>query len=142
MNGRAVTLLGSAALVVAMSMVVATAPVTAATPSTATEGQSADHGQMTFNNHCRTCHSIKKGDNRQGPSLFGVFGAKAGSSPGYPYSAALAGSGITWDEKTLDEFIANPDSVVTNNKMKPYTGLTDPAVRKEILAFLKSNGAE
>ena len=31
-----------------------------------------------------------------------------------------------------------PDSVVPNNNMKPYTGLTDPAVRKQIVGFLKS----
>ena len=39
----------------------------------------ADDGQQAFNNSCRTCHTVKDGDNRLGPSLFGIVGRKAGS---------------------------------------------------------------
>ena len=28
-----------------------------------------DDGKIAFNNHCRTCHSFKQGDNRLGPSI-------------------------------------------------------------------------
>ena len=99
----------------------------------------ADDGRVAFNNHCRTCHSIKQGDNRLGPSLHNIYGAKAASSSGYGnYSQGLASSEITWDETTLDRFIANPEQVVSNNNMKPYKGLDDQAVRKQIIAFLKS----
>ena len=38
----------------------------------------------------------------------------------------------------LDTFIANPDQVVGGNKMKPFTGISDEAQRKDIIAFLKS----
>jgi cytochrome c2 len=31
--------------------------------------QDADAGQLLFNNACRTCHSMKEGDNRLGPNL-------------------------------------------------------------------------
>jgi cytochrome c len=47
-------------------------------------------------------------------------------------------AGITWDEKSLDRFIANPDNVVPNNNMKPFKGVPDPAVRKAIIEHLKS----
>jgi cytochrome c len=104
---------------------------------------STDRGEVTFNNHCRTCHSTKPDDNRMGPSLHGIFGAKAGSVSGYgSYSQGLKGSGIVWDEKTLDQFIANPDSVVPSNNMKPYKGITDPAVRAQIVSYLKSSARE
>ena len=93
-----------------------------------------------YNNHCRTCHSLKAGDQRQGPSLHGIFGAKAGSKDYAGYSEGLKNSGLTWDEATLDQFIANPDQVIPNNKMKPYTGLTDANVRKQIIEHLKSQG--
>jgi cytochrome c len=102
--------------------------------------QSASKGEVVYNNHCRTCHSLKAGDQRQGPSLHGIFGAKAGSTEYAAYSESLKNSGLTWDEATLDQFIANPDQVVPNNKMKPYTGLTDENVRKQIIEHLKSQG--
>ena len=95
-----------------------------------------------FNNACRTCHSVREGDNRLGPSLHKIYGAKAGTSQGYGnYSQGLISSGITWDEATLDKFIANPDEVVANNNMKPYKGTSDAAVRKKIIEFLKSSSA-
>jgi cytochrome c len=96
-------------------------------------------GKAAFNNHCRTCHSPKAGDNRLGPSLGGIVGAKAGSRPGYAnYSQAMKSSGITWEEQTLDRFIANPEDVVPNNNMKPFKGIPDPAVRKSIIEALKA----
>jgi cytochrome c len=95
--------------------------------------------QAAFNTHCRTCHSAKPGDNRLGPSLAGIVGAKAGTRQGYAnYSQAMKSSGITWDEDTLDKFIANTESVVPNNNMKPFAGVPDPAVRKKIIEGLKS----
>ncbi len=97
-----------------------------------------DDPQMAFNNACRTCHSMKEGDNRLGPSLAGVVGRKAGTLAGFQYSPSMQNSGITWDEATLDKFIANPDQVVNGNAMKPFTGITDAGQRKEIVAFLKS----
>ena len=98
--------------------------------------------QMIFNNACRTCHSMKEGDDRLGPSLAGVVGRKAGSLPGYPYSSSMQNSGVTWDEATLDKFIADPDQVVGGNKMKPFTGIADSGQRKEIIGFLKSIGGK
>lgn len=99
----------------------------------------ADNGQVAFNTHCRTCHSTKEGDNRLGPSLHNIYGAKAGASAGYGnYSQGLSSSGITWDEANLNRFIENPDQVVSSNNMKPYKGIGDEAVRKQIIEFLKS----
>jgi cytochrome c len=106
--------------------------------TTAAARADAADPQMTFNNACRTCHSMKEGDNRLGPSLAGVVGRKAGTVPGYQYSSSMQSSGITWDKATLDRFIANPDEVVGGNKMKPFTGIADAGQRKEIVGFLKS----
>ena len=83
---------------------------------------------------------MKRGDNRLGPSLAGIFGRKAGSAPGYNYSSSMNQSGITWDAANLDQFIADPDRVVHGNNMKPYGGLRDAARRKAIVEFLKSGG--
>lgn len=113
--------------------------VSVAMPSVAGAAEAAP---AAFNNHCRTCHSVKEGDNRLGPSLHNVYGAKAGSSPTYAsYSQGLKSSGVTWDEATLDKFIENPEQVIPNNNMKPYKGIGDQAVRKQIVDYLKSQSA-
>lgn len=102
----------------------------------AASGDSA--GQMAFNNHCRTCHSTDAGDNRLGPSLAGVVGRKAGSVDGFAYSQSLKSSGVTFDDATLDKFIAGPASVAPGNNMKPYSGIEDAKVRADIIGFLKT----
>jgi cytochrome c len=102
-------------------------------------GTSGSSGQTAFNNNCRTCHSTKEGDNRLGPSLSHIVGAKAGARSGFAnYSQAMKTAGITWDEQTLDRFITNPESVVPNNNMKPFKGVPDAAVRKAIIEYLKA----
>jgi cytochrome c len=104
----------------------------------AAEQGSGSEGELAYNNHCRTCHSLKPGDHRQGPSLNGIFGAKAGSTDYQGYSDSMKNAGVTWDQATLDQFMTNPDQVIPNNKMKPYTGLTDGNVRKQIIEHLQS----
>jgi cytochrome c len=105
---------------------------------TASKSVAAD-GQLTFNNVCRTCHTLKEGDNRLGPNLHNIIGRKAGSVPDFGYSSAMKDADLTWDTKTLDRFIANPDQVVPGNRMKPYGGLTSAEERGKIIAFLQAN---
>ena len=95
--------------------------------------------EITFNDHCRECHSFLKDDNRLGPSLYGVVGRKAGTEPGYGYTQSLKDSGVTWDEPTLDKWIADPGAVIPGNGMSPpYGGVADPDIRKRIIAYLKT----
>jgi cytochrome c len=103
------------------------------------DASSGDRGQLAFNTNCRTCHTTKQGDNRLGPSLAHIVGAKSGTRPGYGNSsAAMKMAAITWDEPTLDRFIANPESVVPNNNMKPFNGVSDAATRRAIIEHLKA----
>jgi cytochrome c len=53
------------------------------------QGKEAASEQQVFNNACRTCHTIKEGDNRLGPNLYKIIGRKAGSLPDYSYSGAM-----------------------------------------------------
>jgi cytochrome c len=99
-----------------------------------------DEAKIAFNNHCRTCHSFRSGDNRLGPSMAGIFGAKSGQVAGYRgYSGGL--DGITWDEATLDRFISNPMSVSTSTNMV-FPPVADAEERKKIIEFLKSISAQ
>ncbi|HRN88802.1 c-type cytochrome [Hyphomicrobium sp.] len=100
-------------------------------------GGDASKGQIEFNNHCRTCHTVNEGDNRLGPSLHNIFGSPAGQVEGFGnYSGGLTSS-ITWDEATLDKFIANPQSVASNTTMTPFAGVEDAETRKQIIQYLK-----
>jgi cytochrome c len=102
-------------------------------------GAHAEDLEISFNDHCRECHSFVKDDNRLGPSLYGVVGRKAGTEKGYGYTQSMQDSGVTWTEATLDKWIANPDAVIPGNGMSPpYSGISDPEIRKRIIAFLKS----
>ena len=102
------------------------------------QGTESGVEQQVFNNACRTCHSIKEGDNRLGPNLYKIIGRKAGSLPEYNYSSAMKDADFLWDEAKLARFIANPDEVVPGNKMTPYSGLASAEDRKRIVTFLLS----
>jgi cytochrome c len=104
----------------------------------ASQGKEAASDQQAFNNACRTCHTIKEGDNRQGPNLHRIMGRKAGSLPDYNYSSAMKGADFAWDEQKLERFVASPDEVVPGNNMKPYSGLASADDRTKIIAYLRS----
>ena len=83
---------------------------------------------------CFACHALDR--DRTGPRPCGLFGRKAGSVPGFDYSAAMKKSGIVWNEKTLDRFLANPTKTVSGTYMG-YDGVKDPAERRDLIAYLK-----
>ena len=90
---------------------------------------------------CAACHSLAQ--DRTGPRHCGLFGRRAGSVAGFDYSAAMKRSGIVWNAKTLDRFLANPPKAVPGTSMT-YAGVPDPAERAALIAYLKqaSGGAE
>src|SRR5882757_9736778 len=98
-----------------------------------------DDGQILFNNSCRTCHSMKEGDNRLGPNLHGIVGRKSGALTNYGYSYSMANVDIVWDKATLDKFIANPEGVVRGNNMQPYGGMPSAEDRAKLIAYLEAN---
>ena len=94
-------------------------------------------GQAPFNNNCRTCHSTKEGDNRLGPSLSNIVGAKAAARSGYAnYSQAMRTAGITWDEQELDKYLANPPADVHGTKM--VISVPNAEDRQNVIAYLKT----
>ncbi len=87
---------------------------------------------------CKTCHAVGEGQNRIGPSLHGVVGRKAGTYPGYTYSAANKGSGIVWTEPAIYQYLIKPQAYVPGTKMT-YPGQPDAKKRADIIAYLKTN---
>ncbi len=86
---------------------------------------------------CASCHAVKPGQNGIGPSLAGVFGRKAGTGPGFEYSPALKGSGLTWDQAGLDKWLTNPMGTVPGTRMT-YAGQPDAAKRHELIDYIKT----
>ena len=85
---------------------------------------------------CMSCHQVEPGKHGVGPSLAGVFGAKAGHAEGFNYSEAMKNSGLTWDEATLDTYLTAPMQAVPGSRMA-FPGLKDEAQRKEMIEYLK-----
>lgn len=96
------------------------------------------NGERQFARKCSVCHTLTPdGRRRAGPSLFGVFGRRAGALEGYVYSSALAGSDIVWSDETLDRlFDIGPDYYTPGSKM-PMQRIVDPSDRADLIAYLK-----
>ena len=106
--------------------------ITAAWPA----NPDANQGQRVFE-ACAACHSLQPNQNMTGPSLAGLWNRKAGSLASFPrYSDALKSSNIVWNDKTLDEWIEEPQHLVPGNDM-PFQGIKNAQQRADLLAFLK-----
>ena len=94
---------------------------------------------MMFNNACRTCHTIRDGDNRLAPNLYGIIGRKSGTARGYSnYSSSMQNADVVWDEKNLEQFIADPGAVVSGNNMKPFSGIVSRRSAGRSCNFLRT----
>jgi cytochrome c len=87
---------------------------------------------------CVACHSLDR--NRTGPKHCGLFGRRAGSVSDFEYSLAMRASGVVWNEKTLDRFLAAPTKVVPGTYMG-YAGVDDARERADLIAYLKAANA-
>ncbi len=91
---------------------------------------------------CRACHEI--GPNAKilvGPPLNGIVDRKAGTYPGFDYSAANKNSGITWTKEELTKYLANPQAVVPGTKMI-FPGLHNPQQVQDVIAYLSQFGPD
>lgn len=91
------------------------------------------HGEQVYA-RCLACHALAY--DRVGPRHCGLLGRRAGSLPGFNYSEAMKNSRITWDEKTLDLFLAGPLKTVPGSTMT-YDGIADPKDRSDLIAYLR-----
>jgi cytochrome c len=110
--------------------------VLAAAASVRAAGGDPARGQRAFG-ACAACHSLQPDRSMTGPSLSGLWNRKAGSLASFPrYSSALKSSGIVWDDKTLDDWLEDPQHVVPGNEMT-FPGVKNDQQRADLLAFLR-----
>lgn len=86
---------------------------------------------------CFACHALTY--NRTGPKHCGLLGRRAGSVPGFEYSAAMKRANWIWDKKTLDRFLADPMKAVPGTTMG-YAGVKDRQERADLIAYLGQVG--
>jgi cytochrome c len=101
--------------------------------------QSADlsNGEARFA-VCRSCHTTAQGgEDMTGPNLWGIFGRKAGSEPGFAYSDDMKSAGWIWGADRIDKWITNPRGVLPGTKMT-FIGMESPTDRRDVIAFLKT----
>jgi cytochrome c len=93
-------------------------------------------GPTLFKQQCATCHTNNVSDAaRQGPSLFGVVGRRAGSIDGFHYSAGFAKADFVWDDARLDAWMTNPQAMIPGAVMAYRQA--KPEIRAAIIAYLK-----
>jgi cytochrome c len=93
-------------------------------------------GKIVFA-QCRTCHVTDPGVNKTGPSLAGIIGRKAGTVPGFTYSPANLGSGITFTKEKLFQYLEKPQRVIPKTKMI-FAGIPDAQKRADVIAYLEA----
>jgi len=103
-----------------------------------TPGMAADveAGKTAFKK-CALCHTTEARKNKLGPSLFGVVGRKSATLEDFNYSEAMKKFDHTWDEGTLDQYLADPRGTVPETKMI-FPGIKDKTERDDVIAYLET----
>ena len=98
-------------------------------------------GEQVFKKVCTTCHSNEAGVNKTGPSLFGVYGRKAGSTD-FPRYKGLVGADFSWDAALLDQYLQDPKAFVTSHTQNKTTAMTyalkNEQQRADVIAYLQT----
>lgn len=94
-------------------------------------------GRALYQARCNACHATDY--HGVGPAHRGVWGRRAGSAKGYAYSPALAAATFTWNDETLDRWLADPERFVPGQRMG--VNVADAQERADLIAYLKTLSA-
>lgn len=95
-------------------------------------------GQKLFMKYCVACHDLTA-KNKLGPNLTGIVGRTSGTVEGFKYSEALKKAAISWNDETLDKYIADPRNFVVGNEMgRAFLGVKKEDERENVIAYIKS----
>ncbi|MGJ8602821.1 MAG: c-type cytochrome [Marivita sp.] len=112
-------------------------PMATGAPSFLADADSMPNGERQFMRKCSICHTLTPGSARRaGPSLYDLFGRRAGTVEDYAYSDALNGSTLIWDENTIDAlFDIGPEHYIPGTKM-PMQRITGAQDRADLVTYL------
>ncbi len=92
-------------------------------------------GQAAFE-QCRACHALSPSQNGRGPTLYRLFGRRAGTQLGYAYSTAMRNSVIVWTDATLERYLTSPHEMIPGTKME-FAGIKDRQQMQNLLVYLR-----
>lgn len=100
------------------------------------------NGERQFKRKCSICHTLTPGSARKaGPTLYNLFGRKAGTVGDYLYSDALDGSPLVWSDNTIDAlFDIGPEHYIPGTKM-PMQRITGAQDRADLISYLRRETA-
>jgi len=106
-----------------------------AAPALAQPADDFEAGRAAFS-QCRACHSLSPSQNGRGPTLYRIFGRRAGTVPGYVYSLAMKNSAIVWTNAMMERYLTDPEKLIPGGKMA-FPGIRDRHEMKALLAYLR-----
>ena len=116
-------------------------PVVIDRPADVFAGLDASRGAQVFK-ACAVCHTLTPdGENRAGPTLYGVMGRKIGSAPGYRYSPGFAAHDIVWSKETIARLFELGPSTYTPGTKMPEQTVGSPEDRAALVDFIEKAGA-
>jgi cytochrome c len=110
--------------------------VAVGTPEDSLAAYAGDHGAEVFR-ACVACHTLSPDEgNKAGPTLYGIFGRRIATLPGYNFSPALKKLEIVWTPETLSKlFEVGPEHYTPGTKMPEQT-IGSAEDRKALVEFL------
>ena len=100
----------------------------------------AGRGRRAFTK-CLSCHVVQEGQNRVGPSLYGIIGRESGSIEGFRYSDANRDSGIYWTEATMFAYLEDPRGYIPGTIMA-FPGIPSAQERADIIAYVMQESGQ
>lgn len=115
-----------------------TEPAKAAAPKQSAAELAIEKGKKIADTQCGACHHFDKGGGTLvGPDLYGVFGSKIASVPGYSFSSALKKHTGDWTAAKLNDWLKSPSTFAPGTYMT-FPGLSSQSERDDVIAYLKS----
>ena len=111
-------------------------PAPAAAAPTPVSAGDPGAGKTVFGK-CAACHAVVAGQNKVGPSLYGVVGRHSASVAGFNYSEAMKATNWDWTPEQLNTYLVEPRAVVVGTKMI-FAGLKADTDRANVIAYLST----
>lgn len=115
-------------------LVVATLALLPAAASAGDRGR----GEQLYAKHCVVCHALEPEFHKEGPSLYRIWGRRAGTVPYFGRYKGLRGATFSWDEKTMDAWLADPRALVSGKDSAMTLRVENAQDRADLIAFLKT----